>query len=230
MAVDKRTQEPGGAANVLRNLASLGAKPYAFGVVGDDQNGEDLCRMLNEQSVDTNGIQHDSSRITTEKTRIIANKQQVVRVDTEKIEPLGETSDRRVAGQPCRRHFLRKNRCDHRGRLRQGHRHGNPAAAGMRCRIRTQYPHRARSPSRQPDLHAEGYTVITPNRAEAFKMAGMYEHPGVLPIEDDAALLGVVDILQEKWNPHAHDDHSWRRRHGPVQKRTDPASHPHPGP
>ena len=62
----------GGAANVMRNIALLGAKVYPFGVAGDDETAAAMFRAFGELDIDTGGILRDPARRTTEKRRIIA--------------------------------------------------------------------------------------------------------------------------------------------------------------
>jgi len=73
----------GGAANVANNLNALGASVEICGVVGDDTYGGMLLGMLKEKGIDTRLVVKDPARPTILKTRIIAHKQQVVRVDRE---------------------------------------------------------------------------------------------------------------------------------------------------
>jgi len=77
---------PGGAANVANNIASLGAKAYMAGVVGSDERAGILKEGLIEKGINIDGIITDDGRPTTLKTRVVANHQQVVRIDREKIE------------------------------------------------------------------------------------------------------------------------------------------------
>jgi len=80
----------GGAGNVAANLAALGAKVEAFGVVGSDEAGRALQKCLREASMGDRGVLAEAKRVTTVKTRIIAKHHQVVRVDRERREPPGE--------------------------------------------------------------------------------------------------------------------------------------------
>jgi len=73
----------GGAANVANNLSALGASVEICGVVGEDSYGGMLLGMLEEKGIDTRLVVKDPARPTILKTRIIAHKQQVVRVDRE---------------------------------------------------------------------------------------------------------------------------------------------------
>jgi rfaE bifunctional protein kinase chain/domain len=78
----------GGAGNVAANIAALGARVEAFGVIGSDEPGRALQKCLRAANIAGNGILADPKRVTTVKTRIIARHQQVVRVDRERREPL----------------------------------------------------------------------------------------------------------------------------------------------
>jgi rfaE bifunctional protein kinase chain/domain len=78
----------GGAGNVAANIAALGARVEAFGVVGSDEPGRALQKCLHAANITGKGMLADSKRVTTVKTRIIAKHHQVVRVDRERREPL----------------------------------------------------------------------------------------------------------------------------------------------
>ncbi|MBQ7529574.1 hypothetical protein IJT10_06690, partial [bacterium] len=74
---------PGGAANVVANLKTLGAKVDLMGVVGSDDAGRRLRLMLRRQEIGIDGVIVSEDYPTIMKTRIIANNQQVVRADLE---------------------------------------------------------------------------------------------------------------------------------------------------
>ncbi|HKW33268.1 MAG TPA: bifunctional ADP-heptose synthase [Candidatus Acidoferrum sp.] len=78
----------GGAGNVAANIAALGAKVEAFGVLGSDEAGRAMQQCLQEAKIGDKGVITETKRLTTVKTRIIARHQQVVRVDRERREPL----------------------------------------------------------------------------------------------------------------------------------------------
>ncbi len=82
--VDYLSYTPGGAANVVNNISSLGGKVSLVTVIGDDENGLKLSSELKGRGVETAGIILDPARPTTTKTRIIANSQQLCRTDIEK--------------------------------------------------------------------------------------------------------------------------------------------------
>lgn len=79
-------QVPGGGANAVYNLAKLGAKVKVAGIIGDDFQGEALCRIFQEANINIDGIFIDTLRPTVTKTRISGHArqsvtQQIVRVD-----------------------------------------------------------------------------------------------------------------------------------------------------
>jgi rfaE bifunctional protein kinase chain/domain len=86
----------GGAGNVAANLAALGARSAAFGVVGRDASGEAVRRQLRRLGGTQSGLLRDAERPTTVKTRIIADHQHVVRADWEATHPLAPAVERRL--------------------------------------------------------------------------------------------------------------------------------------
>ena len=86
----------GGAANVARNLAALGASVTPFGVVGEDPEAAALTALLREGGMPRKGVLTDAPRGTTVKTRIIAKQHQIVRVDRERRDPLSRPLEDRL--------------------------------------------------------------------------------------------------------------------------------------
>lgn len=80
---ESESYAPGGAANVVNNLHSLGARSAVVGIIGDDREGVSLRELLGGECADVRGVVVDSGCPTLSKTRIIAHHQQVVRVDRE---------------------------------------------------------------------------------------------------------------------------------------------------
>ena len=80
--VKDETANLGGACNVAWNVSSLGPKVDIIGIIGNDENGKLLEELLIEKNI-TPILIKDSSRPTTEKTRIIAVSQQLMRIDRE---------------------------------------------------------------------------------------------------------------------------------------------------
>jgi D-beta-D-heptose 7-phosphate kinase/D-beta-D-heptose 1-phosphate adenosyltransferase len=81
--VNKVEHRLGGAANVVNNIYTMGAKPLIIGLIGDDIYGEVLTQMLKKQKISTNYLIVDKSRPTTVKARIFAGNQQLSRYDIE---------------------------------------------------------------------------------------------------------------------------------------------------
>ena len=75
---------PGGAANVAHNLKTLGAKVAVIGRIGSDPEGAILRKQLKKIGIKTDGLFVDRKLPTITKTRVIAQHQQVVRIDREK--------------------------------------------------------------------------------------------------------------------------------------------------
>jgi len=86
--VSRETMRLGGAANVAANVRSLGGFPVLMGVVGEDVAGAALRATLGEQGLAPDELLPVAGRPTTQKTRIIAHHQQVVRADQEDASPL----------------------------------------------------------------------------------------------------------------------------------------------
>jgi len=94
--IEREDYHLGGASNVARNLASLGASPLLVGIVGADEAAGTLRRALGERGLSAEAVVSDPSRRTTVKTRIIAQSQQVVRADWESTEDVAGEIEARV--------------------------------------------------------------------------------------------------------------------------------------
>jgi len=93
--VTREEQRPGGAGNVMLNLRGLGANVVALGRVGADPAGEQLQEELRRSGIDTKLIVTDSIP-TPVKQRIMAQGQQLVRVDREVVRPLGALAEKQL--------------------------------------------------------------------------------------------------------------------------------------
>lgn len=83
VAVTNREQRIGGAGNVALNVAALGAQVNMISVLGKDDDGEQLTKLLGENGIDTRFLVHSEHRITTNKIRIISRNQHMMRLDAE---------------------------------------------------------------------------------------------------------------------------------------------------
>ena len=86
--VGQETFIPGGAGNVAHNLAALDACVTVMGVVGADEAGARLTSDLSARGVDISSVIADSTRVTSQKCRVVAERQQVIRYDRETSAPL----------------------------------------------------------------------------------------------------------------------------------------------
>lgn len=92
--VTEEKMVPGGCGNVAWNLAELGAFPSIISIIGEDESAIYLKKIINQKNIDISGIFQIKNFLTIEKTRIIAEHQQIVRFDREKeykITPHTET-------------------------------------------------------------------------------------------------------------------------------------------
>ncbi|MCP5505702.1 MAG: D-glycero-beta-D-manno-heptose-7-phosphate kinase [Chlamydiales bacterium] len=94
--VQKSEDLPGGTGNVVLNLLALGAEVFAVGRVGDDKEGLRLKQLLEKEGVDTSGIFVQEGVSTPLKNRLIADSQQLIRVDQECVTPLSKEIEAQV--------------------------------------------------------------------------------------------------------------------------------------
>ena len=96
LRIEREAQMLGGAGNVVRNVAALGAHATLVAVVGDDGAGRDLARLIaSEPGLDANLITV-SGRSTTVKLRYVAGNQQLLRADREETGALDGDSNERI--------------------------------------------------------------------------------------------------------------------------------------
>lgn len=90
LAVQRESAMLGGAGNVVRNLVALGAHPAFISVVGDDQPGREVARLVDEHQTIRPSLLVEPGRQTTIKTRFFASNQQLLRADRETRAPVAE--------------------------------------------------------------------------------------------------------------------------------------------
>lgn len=183
---------PGGAANVARNLTALGAKAELFGVTGHDAGARQLLGLLGEQRVGCGGLLPVASRITTKKIRVIAHHQHVARVDRESREELDAKAARRLLEAAA------EAVPDSDAVIVGDYGKGVVTQSlldGLRrvCKARGVWLSLDPKPVHHLDLR--GLSLVTPNRKEAFELAGVPQSPRDVPPLEDEALLGVGDKL-----------------------------------
>ncbi len=195
---DHENAMPGGAANVARNLTALGTHTELFGVLGHDPSAKQLTALLNENSVGCSGLVAIRNRMTSVKTRIIASQQQVVRVDRETRGDLDDAGMRRLLAQ------LRVHLDNADGIIVGDYGKGVVTQALLDtvktwCRERGIWLSMDPKPVHHLDL--QGLSLITPNRKEAFELAGMVENGRATNPLQDPKLLAVADRLLQNLKP-----------------------------
>lgn len=195
--VEEERSVPGGSANVAWNIVSLGGVATVAGVVGNDEAGRELSDLLKRRGVTIGSAFENIAHRTTVKTRIIADRQQVVRVDWEERFAYtdGVFSAFRYHIESEIEQATGVIMADYgKGVLQQPIVDAVLAAAGRRGIPVCLDP-------KDFDLHVDGIAFATPNRKEAFGAAGVPEsRPAEHPIED-AMLMHVGRKLLDKWNP-----------------------------
>ena len=97
VSVQKENYSLGGAGNVVNNIVALGGKVSVAGVIGTGKNGQLLLNKFNELGVNTTGIIKEPDRPTTQKTRIIAANQHVLRIDRETVKAISDSTLEKIA-------------------------------------------------------------------------------------------------------------------------------------
>lgn len=185
----------GCAGNVVRNLASMGARPIACGVVGDDAEGQMVRNLLEESGTDASGIVIDPSRPTIVKTRVLAQNQQMIRIDWEEIHELDGAKTQELLkgldrGLPSSKALIVSD-------------YGKGVITDHVLKdLAQKYTRGELSLARRPlfiDPHPRNYSrysvmsVAKPNRKEAEAAAG----EKIATVED---AFRVAEILLKKWN------------------------------
>ncbi len=189
----------GGAANVMRNIVTLGGQVDAFGLVGNDSSGELIRQMLREYKIDPAGVLTDFARPSIRKERVIAGSQQLLRIDYENPSP---------AGDDLRRELVDKVKAH----LKSGKVQAliiEDYAKGLFARDMVQelidYANTLNiitvfDPNPRNPMQLSGLTVMKPNRLEAFSMAGVPQTAQKGSAENDESLRKVANLLMQQWH------------------------------
>jgi rfaE bifunctional protein kinase chain/domain len=195
---DHESLMPGGAANVARNLSSLGAESVLAGVVGRDHWGRTLKKLLRQENVGCDGLVVHSGRPTILKTRIIAHQQQVVRVDRETRDDLEARATRRLL-DVIERHLPECSAVivgDYgKGVVTQ------PLLDQLKRWCRERGIWLSLDPKPVHHLNLAGLSLITPNRKEAFELAGLQDRSRHKVPLDDPLLREVSEKVLSKLQP-----------------------------
>ncbi|MBQ4315484.1 MAG: hypothetical protein IJW08_01640 [Lentisphaeria bacterium] len=200
VSVDRRTSCLGGASNVMRNLRTLGAAAYAYGVVGDDEAGRELADNLKEFGVFDDGIIIDSSRRTTEKKRIVAGSQQLLRVDTEDTFEVDNSIRKRLVEKVISR--IRAGELD--AVIFEDYNKGLLSAWMLNeiiCEAKKHGVITALDPKPGSLEPVKNLSVMKPNRVEAFALAGIADDGAMIDVRNNTLLHTVADKLLDIWEP-----------------------------
>ena len=171
--VETESSFPGGAANVMRNLAMLGAEVVAASVVGNDDCASRIRSLLTAGGVDTDCFVCEPGRVTPEKTRIHTDSQQLIRIDRESTDDISaeretELLDRLSISADS---FAAVVLCDYgkgiltprvlQNIIGRANQHGIPVLVDPKGRDASRY---------------RGATLVSPNRDEAEQLAGVEIH------------------------------------------------------
>jgi len=178
--IERVEERPGGAANVARNCAALGAKVALLSVVGADEAGQALARLLAASDIDAS-LHEDAQLNTTVKLRVIGRQQQLLRIDFENS-PAHEVLEAKLAEfsqrlPDCDAVILSdygKGGLTHIGEMIRTAR-----AAGKPVLV---------DPKGDDYARYAGVSVITPNRAELRQVVGRWR--------DEADLLARAEKLR----------------------------------
>jgi D-beta-D-heptose 7-phosphate kinase/D-beta-D-heptose 1-phosphate adenosyltransferase len=194
----KESFVPGGAGNVARNLADLNAHTELFGAVGDDESARHLKQTLKRAHISCAGLLTCPGRVTSVKTRIIAHRQQVVRVDRESRVYVDEETTMRLLAALDRR--LQPGDALILGDYAKGvvTQHLVDEARNL-CRQRGVWL--SVDPKPAHHLNLSRVSLLTPNRKEAFELAGISDSSHGAPPLKDSGLMRVADKLLMELQP-----------------------------
>lgn len=189
---------PGGACNVALNIQALGGHAELCGAAGTCAMGDELLGHLHRAGVGTDAVFRDASMTTVVKTRILADRQQMLRVDRE-VPDFADLMDepRFVSGLATVLDRVQGVVLEDYGKgvLRQ-----SVVSKVLECARALGMPS-GYDPKDNHELDVRGVTFATPNRKEAFHVAGVRDKtPDADPLTDDS-LRKASSTLQNLWEP-----------------------------
>ncbi len=200
--VKKRTSCLGGAANVMRNIATCGGNAIAFGAIGNDESGRELLRELQEFGIDHSGIVTSNIRRTTEKCRVIAGAQQLLRTDFEDTialeEELREKMVCSIEKLICKKQINAIIFDDYAKGVLSAWMLERIIAVAKKHNVVTILDPK---PKTGGVPAVKGLTLLKPNRSEAFALSKVLDdNTGCDPAQDQNLLLAARKIYNE-WEP-----------------------------
>jgi D-glycero-beta-D-manno-heptose-7-phosphate kinase len=186
---------PGGAANVARNLTALNVPAEIFGAIGHDDAARRLEKLLAEQRIGCGGLVANAARHTSVKTRIVAHKQQVVRIDRETRDGLDtKLTGRLIAGLKAK---LPRAAAVIVGDYGKGV-VTQPLLNEIKTLCRARGIWLSFDPKPVHNLNLSSLSLITPNRKEAFELANLPDETrNANPLADKNLMLVADRLLNE---------------------------------
>jgi len=189
---------PGGAANVARNLTALKAPAELFGVIGRDHAATELKRLLLQHEIGCQGLIANGARRTSVKTRIVAHKQQVVRIDRETRDGIAPELTRRLT------RAIGEMIAHSTGVIVGDYGKGvvtQPLLEEIKRLCRNHGVWLSLDPKPVHQLSMAGLSLITPNRKEAFELAKLQDETRNSNPLADTNLMRVAEKLLQELRP-----------------------------
>jgi rfaE bifunctional protein kinase chain/domain len=211
--VDRIEERPGGAANVARNAAALGAKTALLSVVGRDEAGRSLRQLLKREGIAAS-LHNDAALATTVKLRVIGRRQQLLRADFETL-PGHEVLASKL------KDFRRLLRSCDAVILSDYGKGGLAHIAKMIALARSAGKPVLVDPKGEDYSRYRGATLITPNRAELRAVTGDWSSESMLNGKAQALRrrLGLGGVLVTRSEEGMTLYRSGGRLHVPAQAR-----------
>lgn len=193
--VDRMEDRLGGAANVVRNLTALGCKPLLCGFIGSDAEGQSVLSLLQKEGVSNHSILVSQDKPTALKTRIIAQRQQMLRIDRESKLPNAASLNRDLANTV--------NQLLDSSKVIIASDYGKGAISEVLLTSLEQARQQSRIGMQQRPLvvdphpanyaNYKGICIAKPNRREAEIASG-------IEITDKLSVVKAANVLIKKWN------------------------------
>ena len=190
--VAKETLNLGGACNVANNLVALECEVFICGMVGKDEAGTKLKETLESLHIHTQGIYYNLNRPTTQKSRIIAAHQQVIRVDREDKSPISQEGEEFILNLAKTLIESHKIDCiilsDYQKGVLSENLTQNLIKIAKDSKLKILIDPKGKDYSKY-----KGATLLTPNKKEAKEATG-------IQIVDDSTLLLALQNLKKSCN------------------------------
>ncbi len=192
----RETSVPGGAANVAANVAALGARVDVVGIRGEDADGAGLTELLGNLNIDDGGALRVKRLTTIVKTRIMADRQQVVRVDRDQSLKLDQAETRELLAR-----IRARVRCAD-GVILEDYGKGTlsqDVVDTVLSETRANSTPVGFDPRDNHELCLNGITLATPNWREALNAVGWNDSARLSGEPTAECLDRVADGLMAKW-------------------------------